>query len=70
MANKAKKIGRNGGWYLFGDGMTAWFYGLSAAEKRIEERNHRGIVYYNADLEAFNRACDRMATMARQMIKK
>ena len=34
------------GTYIFADGYTAWFYGLSATEKKIEIRKHGKIVKF------------------------
>jgi len=34
------------GWYVFADGTEAWFYGLSANEKRNEIFKHGKIVRF------------------------
>lgn len=43
---KVKAGVRGRGWYLFADGAYAWFYGLSAAEKRREIAQHGAVVRY------------------------
>lgn len=37
------------GWYYFADGYYCWRNGMSAAEKRNEERKHGKIVRFVAD---------------------
>lgn len=34
------------GWYKFADGTQAWFYGLSAQERKVEERKHGKVVSF------------------------
>lgn len=34
------------GFYTFADGYYAWFYGLSAAEKKSEIRKHGAIIRF------------------------
>lgn len=34
------------GWYVFADGYTCWFSGLSAQEKKIEILHHGAIVKF------------------------
>lgn len=34
------------GWYYFADGSYAWFYGLSAQERKVEIRKHGAIVRF------------------------
>ena len=34
------------GWYTFADGYVCWFYGLSAAEKKVEIRTHGAIIKF------------------------
>ncbi len=41
------KTPKTQGWYVFADGTAVWFHGLSAAEKRNEERKHGKVVLFN-----------------------
>lgn len=34
------------GWYIFADGTQAWFYGLSAQERKREEHAHGRVVRF------------------------
>lgn len=34
------------GWYTFEDGTRFWIYGMSAHERKVEERKHGKIVSY------------------------
>ena len=34
------------GWYVFEDGYTCWYHGLSAAEKKWEIRQHGRIIKF------------------------
>ena len=34
------------GWYVFADGYTCWFHGLSASERKMEIRKHGAIVRF------------------------
>lgn len=43
---KEVKTMKTQGTYIFADGYTAWFHGLSAAEKRNEERKHGKVVRF------------------------
>ena len=43
---KMAKREKTRGFYEFADGTTAWFYGLSAAEKRALIREHGAIVRF------------------------
>lgn len=40
------KTPKTQGTYTFADGYTVWFYGLSAQEKRNEERKHGKVVRF------------------------
>ena len=40
------KTPKGQGTYIFADGYEVWFYGLSAAEKRNEERKHGKVVRF------------------------
>ena len=52
---KKWKWGRNGGYYAYADGVTQWVYGMSAAEKRVNERIHGKCLFYSQDEAAFER---------------
>lgn len=34
------------GWYVFADGYTCWFHGLSASERKMVVREHGAIVRF------------------------
>jgi hypothetical protein len=34
------------GWYVFADGYTCWYHGLSGAEKKMAVREHGAIVRF------------------------
>ena len=34
------------GWYVFADGYTCWYYGLSASEKKMLIREHGQIIRF------------------------
>lgn len=36
------------GWYWFADGFSAWFYGLSAQDKKREIAKHGAIIRFEA----------------------
>ena len=46
MNGKKEKVPKTRGWYEFKDGTTAWFNGLSAHEKRVEESKHGKVVRF------------------------
>ena len=40
------KTPKTQGWYYFADGYQCWYHGLSAAEKRNEERKHGKVISF------------------------
>lgn len=34
------------GWYTFADGYYCWYHGLSATERKMEERKHGKVVRF------------------------
>ena len=46
MKVKKEKVPKTRGWYEFEDGTTAWFNGLSAQEKKVEESKHGKVVKF------------------------
>ncbi len=35
------------GWYIFEDGYTCWYHGLSASERKMEIRKHGKIIKFS-----------------------
>ena len=40
------------GWYLFEDGYYCWYHGLSATERKMEERQHGKVVRFEPTCQA------------------